>query len=68
MTSDDIIERLGGTAAVAKLCECNPQAVSQWKGLDSNGVQRTIPKARELHLRAIRPDAFVDRRKSRKAR
>jgi DNA-binding transcriptional regulator YdaS (Cro superfamily) len=65
MTSDDIIKRLGGTAAVARLCECSPQAVSQWMGTDADGKQRSIPKARELHLKAIRPDAFIERRASR---
>lgn len=60
MTPTDIIERLGGTVAVAQLCECSPQAVSQWKF-------KGIPKARELHLKAIRPDAFVERRKPNKS-
>ena len=58
MTSAEIIDRLGGTVAVARLCECKPQAVSQWK-------RDGFPKARELYLRAIRPDAFEERRKAR---
>jgi hypothetical protein len=62
MTSDDIIKRLGGTAAVAKLCDCSPQAVSQWFGADSDGKQREIPKARLMYLKAVRPEVFVERR------
>jgi hypothetical protein len=63
MTSDDIIARLGGTAEVARLCQCTPQAVSQWMGLDPDTKeQRRIPKARELYLRVLRPDAFEERR------
>jgi hypothetical protein len=60
MTSDTIISRLGGPSEVAKLCECSPQAVSQWFGIDPvSGQQREIPKARLLYLRAVRPDAFA---------
>lgn len=50
-TASHIIDRLGGPTVVGKLCECQPQAVSQWK-------QKGIPKARLLYLRAIRPDVF----------
>jgi hypothetical protein len=64
MTSDEIIARLGGTAAVARLCQCTPQAVSQWFGLNPDtGEQREIPKARLMYLQAVRPDAFEERRK-----
>lgn len=59
MNSEAIIRQLGGTAEVARLCECSPQAVSQWFGQDPDtGEQRQIPKARLLYLRAIRPDVF----------
>jgi hypothetical protein len=68
MTSDEIIARLGGPTAVAKLCDCSPQAVCQWIGQDPEGQQREIPKARLMYLRAIRPDAFVERRKPRKVK
>lgn len=47
----EIIDALGGTSAVAKLCEITPQAVSQWK-------DKGIPKTQQLYLKAVRPDAF----------
>ena len=53
MKTETIIERLGGTNATAELCEVTPQAVSQWR---TDG----IPKAREMYLRVIRPDAFAE--------
>ena len=46
-----IIELLGGTGAVADLCDIKPPSVSGWK---RNG----IPKAQMNYLRAIRPDVF----------
>lgn len=46
-----VIDALGGTAAVADLCDVNMQAVSQWR---RNG----IPGARRQYLRAVRPDVF----------
>lgn len=46
-----VIDALGGTAAVADLCEVNMQAVSQWR---RNG----IPAARLQYLRVLRPDVF----------
>lgn len=45
------IDALGGTAAVAELCNVNMQAVSQWR---RNG----IPGARLQYLRLLRPDVF----------
>lgn len=51
MDASIIIETLGGATAVARLCECRPQAVSQWK-------LKGIPKPRLLYLKAIRPDVF----------
>lgn len=48
-----VIDALGGTAVVAKLCEVNRQAVSQWR---RNG----LPDARRMYLRVIRPDVFSD--------
>jgi len=62
MDSENIIQALGGTAEVARLCECTPQAVSQWFGIDPEKKQpREIPKARLMYLRAIRPDVFADK-------
>jgi DNA-binding transcriptional regulator YdaS (Cro superfamily) len=52
MNAESIIDRLGGNAAVAELCEVTPQAVSQWRS--------GIPRARLLYLRAVRPDVFAD--------
>jgi hypothetical protein len=48
----EVINRLGGTVAVAKLCgDISPQAVSQWKSAG-------IPKPWVMFLREIRPDVF----------
>jgi hypothetical protein len=46
-----VIDRLGGTVETARLCQVSKGAVSQWR---TNG----IPQAREMYLRAVRPDAF----------
>lgn len=48
---EQVISALGGTVATARLCRVTKGAVSQWR---RNG----IPPARELYLRAIRPDVF----------
>lgn len=48
---NEIIDAFGGTVALAKVCECEPQAVSQWR-------RSGIPKARRQYLRALRPDLF----------
>lgn len=51
-TSSQIIDALGGTCAVARLCGgIKPPSVTQWR---ING----IPSARLLYLKAIRPDVF----------
>jgi hypothetical protein len=60
VTSSEIIDRLGGTVAVASICEVKPQAVSQWR-------EKGIPKAREMYLRLRFPEAFQDRRKTARA-
>lgn len=61
MDSEKIIAALGGTSEVAKLCECTPQAVSQWFGTDpKTGELREIPKSRLLYLKAVRPGAFEE--------
>ncbi|HBD37092.1 MULTISPECIES: hypothetical protein [unclassified Cupriavidus] len=46
-----VIDRLGGTSAVAKICEIKPPSVHEWR---ENG----IPKARLQFLRLAYPDAF----------
>lgn len=54
MNTTEIISRLGGTNAVARLCQIKPPAVSEWK---SRGI---IPPARLMFLRLARPDVFAD--------
>lgn len=46
-----IIDSLGGTSEVARLCGVQPQAVSQWR---TDG----IPSSRLMYLRLLRPDVF----------
>lgn len=54
----ELIDKLGGTTAVAKLCEVQPPSVSAWR---NSG----IPKAQLKFLKLARPDVFgTDRRKS----
>jgi hypothetical protein len=47
-----VIELLGGTAEVSRLCRVSSQAVSKWK-------REGIPEARLMYLQAIRPDVFA---------
>lgn len=47
-----IIEALGGTSAVAEMCDIKPPSVSEWK------ARNIIPKARLKYLRLARPDVF----------
>jgi hypothetical protein len=51
MNSNFIIDELGGTCEVARLCEVSAQAVSQWRNDE-------IPQARLMYLKVIRPDVF----------
>ena len=53
MTPNKIIDTLGGTNAVAALCEVKPQAVSQWR-------TSHIPNARLMFLKLARPDIFKE--------
>lgn len=46
-----IIDTLGGTNEVARLCRVTKGAVSQWR---ENG----IPEARLMYLKLARPDVF----------
>jgi hypothetical protein len=50
-TDSQIIDALGGTSVVAKLCDVEKQAVSNWR-------KEGIPKARRMYLQAVRPDVF----------
>lgn len=51
-TPDEIIDALGGTSEVARLCEVQPPSVSEWRKLG-------IPKARLAFLRLARPAVFA---------
>lgn len=46
-----LIDALGGTRAVAALCQVNDSAVSQWR-------RDGIPQARLMFLRLARPRVF----------
>jgi hypothetical protein len=46
-----IIDQLGGTSAVARLCEVTKASVSQWRSAG-------IPKARLMFLKLARPEVF----------
>lgn len=47
-----VIEKIGGTAAMARLCDVKMPSVSEWK---TTG----IPSARLQFLRLARPDVFA---------
>ncbi len=47
----EIIDRLGGTSEVARICQIKPPSVSEWR---SSG----IPSARRQFLSLLRPDVF----------
>ncbi len=51
MDANKTIDDLGGTSAVADLCNVTAQAVSQWR-------KDGIPDARLMYLKLARPDAF----------
>ena len=46
-----VIDGLGGTVAVAAMCEITTGAVSQWR--DSG-----LPPSRRMYFKVIRPDLF----------
>ena len=52
MDPNQIIDALGGTTEVARICDIEPQAVSLWR-------TRGIPQARLMYLRLLRPDVFA---------
>ena len=52
VTPDEIIDALGGTSEVARLCEIQPPSVSGWRKLG-------IPKAQLNFLRLARPAVFA---------
>lgn len=49
--SSEVIDAMGGTGEVARLCEVSDAAVSQWR-------KYGIPKAQLKFLRLARPDIF----------
>lgn len=51
MKTNEIINQLGGTKAVADLCHVTKGAVSQWR-------IEGIPSARLMYLKILRPDVF----------
>lgn len=51
-TASEIIDRLGGTFAVAKLFNLTPPSVSEWK------AKEKIPDARMMFLRVARPEVL----------
>jgi len=51
-TDSEIIDRLGGTTEVARICQIKPPSVSEWR---STG----IPPARRQFLALLRPEAFA---------
>ena len=62
MNASDIIDKLGGTVQVSKLCEIKPQSVSEWR-------HKGIPRVQERFLRLLRPDVFgVPTKAGRKSR
>jgi hypothetical protein len=55
LTASEIIDRLGGTTEVARLCRIKPPSVSEWR---ASG----IPPARRQFLELLRPEAFAGSR------
>ena len=53
MNANQVIDQIGGTSEVARICDVTVGAVSQWR---TNG----IPRARLMYLQVIRPDLFRD--------
>lgn len=53
MDANKIIDSLGGTAEVARICDVKPPSVSEWRVVG-------IPHARLMYLRLLRPDVFRD--------
>jgi len=50
-TDSEIIDLLGGTAAVARICKIKSPFVSDWR-------KDGIPSARRQFLELLRPDVF----------
>jgi hypothetical protein len=52
MDPNKIIDEIGGTSEVARLCEVEPPSVSEWR-------KTGIPRARLMFLKLARPDVFA---------
>lgn len=52
LTASEIIDRLGGTTEVARICQIKPPSVSEWR---ISG----IPPARRQFLELLKPEAFT---------
>ena len=53
MDSNQIIDDLGGTAEVARLCNVKPPSVSEWR-------IKGIPQARLMFLKLAKPEVFAE--------
>ena len=51
--ANKVIDALGGTNAVAKLCNVKPPSVSGWR-------EDGIPDARLMYLKVIKPHVFKE--------
>lgn len=60
MDASKIIDKLGGTAAVARLCKVKQPSVSEWR-------RYGIPRARLQYLELLRPDVFSPTQRKRAA-
>ena len=58
MDANQVIDQIGGTSEVARICDVTVGAVSQWR---TNG----IPRARMMYLQVIRPDLFRNKQEQR---
>ena len=58
MDSNQIIDALGGSGEVARLCEVSVSAVSQWR-------KDGIPRARLMYIQLAHPEIFGKTQKSR---
>lgn len=54
MTDLEIIEKLGGCCAIAKMLNIKSPSISYWK-------RKGIPELRRIQLQALRPDVFEAR-------
>lgn len=61
MDANTIIDAMGGTNEVARLCDLTPGAVSQWR---DNG----IPKPWLKFFEVVRPDVFRPVRASKRSK